>query len=145
MTTSTNPDVFTLVGEFMEAFDTAREPEHWGRLIDEEVKEAEEAIAHLLKEICDVIYVTTAWINVSDDETERPDSIAAAIKLAKLGRAVFGDETLGEAFQRVHESNMSKRGLDGKPIYNEDGKVMKGPLYQAPDLLDLILLYREAA
>jgi predicted HAD superfamily Cof-like phosphohydrolase len=37
-------------------------------------------------------------------------------------------------FVRVHESNMSKLGADGKPIYREDGKVLKGPGYFAPEL-----------
>ena len=39
---------------------------------------------------------------------------------------------------RVHESNLSKLGDDGKPIYREDGKVLKGPNYQPPDLSDLV-------
>jgi len=43
-----------------------------------------------------------------------------------------------EAFKRVHESNMSKLGDDGKPIYRDDGKVLKGPNYKAPDLGDLV-------
>jgi len=34
----------------------------------------------------------------------------------------------------VHNSNMTKLGPEGKPIYREDGKVMKGPGYRAPDL-----------
>ena len=37
-------------------------------------------------------------------------------------------------FRGSAKSNMSKLGLDGKPIYNEDGKVMKGPKYFKPDL-----------
>ena len=41
---------------------------------------------------------------------------------------------LDECFKEVHESNMSKLGPDGKPIYREDGKVMKGPDYREPDL-----------
>ena len=44
---------------------------------------------------------------------------------------------LDEALNRVHESNMSKLGEDGKPIYREDGKVLKGPGYKPPDLSDL--------
>jgi predicted HAD superfamily Cof-like phosphohydrolase len=43
-----------------------------------------------------------------------------------------------EAFARVHESNMSKLGADGKPILREDGKILKGPSYFAPDLSDLV-------
>ena len=45
---------------------------------------------------------------------------------------------LDEAMHRVHESNMSKLDEYGKPIYREDGKVLKGPNYQPPDLEDLV-------
>ena len=44
---------------------------------------------------------------------------------------------LDEALHRVHESNMSKLDEDGKPIYREDGKVLKGPNYKPPNLEDL--------
>ncbi|MBR56271.1 hypothetical protein CMK19_21180 [Candidatus Poribacteria bacterium] len=44
---------------------------------------------------------------------------------------------LDEALDRVHQSNMSKLGEDGKPIYREDGKVLKGPNYKPPTLEDL--------
>ena len=44
---------------------------------------------------------------------------------------------LDEALDRVHKSNMSKLDKDGKPIYREDGKVLKGPDYKPPDLSDL--------
>jgi len=44
---------------------------------------------------------------------------------------------LDEALDRVHESNMSKLGEDGKPIYRNDGKVLKGPNYKPPNLEDL--------
>ena len=47
------------------------------------------------------------------------------------------DWDLDEAMNRVHESNMSKL-VDGKPIKREDGKVLKGPNYKSPDLLDLV-------
>ena len=45
---------------------------------------------------------------------------------------------LEEALDRVHKSNMSKLGLDGKPIRRADGKVLKGPYYQPPNLNDLV-------
>ena len=45
---------------------------------------------------------------------------------------------LDEALNRVHESNMSKLDDEGKPIYREDGKVLKGPNYKPPTLTDLI-------
>ena len=45
---------------------------------------------------------------------------------------------LDAAMDRVHQSNMSKLGEDGKPIRREDGKVLKGPNYQPPTLTDLV-------
>ena len=45
---------------------------------------------------------------------------------------------LDECFEEVHESNMSKLGPDGKPIYRDDGKVMKGPDYREPDLRKIL-------
>lgn len=45
---------------------------------------------------------------------------------------------LEQALRRVHKSNMSKLGEDGKPIKREDGKVLKGPNYQPPNLSDLV-------
>ena len=41
---------------------------------------------------------------------------------------------LDKCFKEVQNSNMSKLGIDGKPIYNDKGKVMKGPNYFKPDL-----------
>ena len=41
---------------------------------------------------------------------------------------------LDKCFEEVQNSNMSKLGEDGKPIYNDKGKVMKGPNYFKPDL-----------
>ena len=41
---------------------------------------------------------------------------------------------LDECFEEVHESNMSKLGPDGNPIYRDDGKVMKGPDIKEPDI-----------
>jgi predicted HAD superfamily Cof-like phosphohydrolase len=65
-----------------------------------------------LKEIADLVYVCFQY--------------AAAIGY-----------DLHTALDRVHQSNMSKL-VDGKPIRNEDGKVLKGPNYQPPNLSDLV-------
>lgn len=43
-------------------------------------------------------------------------------------------DKLPAIFDEIHKSNMSKLGSDGKPIYREDGKVMKGPNYFKPDI-----------
>lgn len=46
---------------------------------------------------------------------------------------------LDECFREVHRSNMSKLGEDGKPIYREDGKVLKGPNYSPPNLENILM------
>jgi len=83
-------------------------------LIKEELNELKEAIdKNNLKEVADaltdILYVTYG-----------------------AGHA-FGIN-LDACFTEVQSSNMSKLGKDGKPIYNEHGKVLKGPKYFKPDL-----------
>ena len=46
---------------------------------------------------------------------------------------------LNKCFEEVQNSNMSKLGLDGKPIYNQSGKVMKGPKYFKPNLKKIVV------
>lgn len=43
-----------------------------------------------------------------------------------------------EVFKEIHRSNMSKLGADGKPIYREDGKILKGPSYFRPNIKSII-------
>ncbi len=43
-------------------------------------------------------------------------------------------DVIEDIFDEVHRSNMSKLGEDGKPIYREDGKILKGPNYSPPDV-----------
>jgi|TARA_R110002033_G_scaffold10120_1_gene33151 predicted HAD superfamily Cof-like phosphohydrolase len=55
-----------------------------------------------------------------------------------VGYAVTFGWDVEEGFRRVHQSNMSKLGLDGKPLKNSEGKVLKGPNYKPADLTDLV-------
>jgi predicted HAD superfamily Cof-like phosphohydrolase len=87
-------------------------------LIHEELMELKEAIEQKdLKEVADaltdILYVTYG-----------------------AGHA-FGIN-LDKCFEEVQNSNMSKLGDDGKPIYNEKGKVMKGPNYFKPNLAKFV-------
>ena len=71
----------------------------------------------------------------------RAKKAALTKELSDLLYVVYGTALafglpLDPAFNRVHESNMSKL-VDGKPLYREDGKVLKGPNYQPPVLDDL--------
>ena len=87
-------------------------------LIKEELDELKEAISNKdIKEVADaltdILYVTYG-----------------------AGHA-FGIN-LDMCFEEVQNSNMSKLGSDGKPIYNDKGKVMKGPDYFKPDLTKFV-------
>ncbi len=69
----------------------------------------------------------------------KPDTKKLTKELADLLYVVYGAAVtfglpLEEVFVEVHKSNMSKLGEDGKPIYREDGKILKGPNYKEPDL-----------
>ena len=58
----------------------------------------------------------------------------ADLQYVVSGLAVALGLPLQVAFTRVHRSNMSKLGEDGKPILREDGKILKGPNYAPPDM-----------
>jgi predicted HAD superfamily Cof-like phosphohydrolase len=47
-------------------------------------------------------------------------------------------DKIGEVFREIQRSNMSKLGADGKPIYREDGKVLKGENYFRPDIKSIL-------
>ena len=92
-------------------------------LIKEEFQELEEAVKRKdIKEVADaltdILYVTYG-----------------------AGHA-FGIN-LDKCFEEVQNSNMSKLGNDGKPIYNENGKVMKGPNYFKPNLSKFVLWWKK--
>ena len=55
-----------------------------------------------------------------------------------VGTAVAFGIPIDTAFERVHASNLSKLGEDGKPIYRKDGKILKGPNFFPPKLTDLV-------
>jgi predicted HAD superfamily Cof-like phosphohydrolase len=76
---------------------------------------------------------------VTGDLVEVGDAITDCLYIL-IGTAIeFGvADKLPAMFDEVHKSNMSKLGEDGKPIYREDGKVMKGPNYKKPNLIDII-------
>ena len=67
------------------------------------------------------------------DIKEVADALTDILYITYGAGHAFGID-LDKCFQEVQNSNMSKLGSDGKPIYNEKGKVMKGPNYFKPDL-----------
>ena len=87
-------------------------------LINEELEEFKEAIKNNdIKEVADaltdILYVT-------------------------YGAGYAYGINLDKCFKEVQRANMSKLGEDGKPIYNEKGKVMKGPNYSKPNLKQFV-------
>ena len=115
---------FEMVGDFMEAF--GQEVLYMPKmpdtnlaalrldLINEEVQELRDGLGkrsmlEIADALTDILYVVYG-----------------------AGHA-FGID-LDECFNEVHRSNMTKLGEDGRPLYRDDGKVMKGPSYEEPNL-----------
>ena len=71
------------------------------------------------------------------DLLEVADALTDILYVTYGAGHAFGID-LDKCFDEVQNSNMSKLGSDGKPIYNEAGKVMKGPDYFKPDLSKFI-------
>ena len=71
------------------------------------------------------------------DLLEVADALTDILYVTYGAGHAFGID-LDKCFQEVQNSNMSKLGTDGKPIYNERGKVMKGPQYFKPDLTKFV-------
>ena len=69
--------------------------------------------------------------------TEVADALTDILYVTYGSGHAFG-VNLDKCFEEVQKSNMSKLGKDGKPIFNEFGKVMKGPDYFKPDLSKFI-------
>ena len=67
------------------------------------------------------------------DLVEVADALTDILYVTYGAGHAFGID-LDKCFEEVQNSNMSKLGQDGKPIYNESGKVMKGPNYFKPNL-----------
>ncbi len=74
---------------------------------------------------------------VNDDLLEVADALTDILYVTYGAGHAFGIN-LDACFDEVQNSNMSKLGSDGKPIYNDQGKVMKGPNYFKPDLSKFI-------
>jgi predicted HAD superfamily Cof-like phosphohydrolase len=69
---------------------------------------------------------------------EMADALTDILYVVYGAGHAFGID-LDECFDEVHRSNMTKLGEDGRPLYRPDGKVMKGPNYEEPDLTQFLL------
>ena len=119
------------------------------RLINEEVYELIEA-AKLMYTVMDCahvdkhsltsqlkrspIYWTGTWQHAKKEFADALGDILVVV----IGTALTCGLDIEKIMERIHESNMSKLDENGKVIYREDGKVLKGPNYKLPVLSDLI-------
>lgn len=116
------------VKEFMEAMNMALDQWPYGKgLRDLHGKMIEEEFNEVMDELYD----------------PEPDRARVAKELADLLYVTYGAAAalgipIDAVFREVHRSNMSKLDSDGKPIKREDGKVIKGPNYKAPDIRRLV-------
>jgi predicted HAD superfamily Cof-like phosphohydrolase len=83
-------------------------------------------------------------LNELFDACEQKDIVAVADALTDILYVTYGaghsfGVDLDKCFTEVQRSNMSKLGKDDKPIYRDDGKVLKGPNYSEPDLKSVLL------
>jgi predicted HAD superfamily Cof-like phosphohydrolase len=137
--------VTTAVEEFHEKFQNEPNVETRATLVKEECRELIEAMANVFKEIMDVMYVVEGFNQLPDSDLKNQfkadllldRDVATAYELG-IALSDLVEPIYKEAFLRVHLSNMSKLGKDGKPIRREDGKVLKGPFYKPPVLDDLV-------
>lgn len=134
-----------MLREFISTFEASEDPELWVKLIEEETSEVEEAAAHLQKELADFFYtcvglgaVVPDWSKLREDLRRRAAEACGRVGVVEDVIKCPPAGMVYEVFRRVHASNMSKLGDDGKPIRREDGKIMKGPNYKAPDLMDIV-------
>ncbi|UAT28881.1 nucleotide pyrophosphohydrolase [Dinoroseobacter phage vB_DshP-R7L] len=159
-------EVFALQREFIKAMGGKLDFE-WAALtlVAEETKELKEAyerevmsdenIGEIFKEMADVIYVVAHFYNtmpvyapelISDERNQAIQDVldeAADIVSLVSAKLHLPLPLVLAAYERVHLSNMSKLGDDGKPVYREDGKVTKGPNYHKPDMAPVVEAYKQ--
>jgi|TARA_B100002003_G_scaffold220826_1_gene223385 predicted HAD superfamily Cof-like phosphohydrolase len=116
------------VKEFMEAF-------------GQEVKESPELADH--KTACLRLKLILEEFEELEDAQAEGHLVGIADALSDLLYVVYGTaHTFGipidKCFEEVHNSNMSKRSVDGNPIFRDDGKVLKGPNFYEPDLKGIL-------
>ena len=119
---------FEKVGKFMQTF---------GQEVKIKAKFPEEKIVKLRYDLIAEELEEFKVALKDRDIKEVADALTDILYVTYGAGHAFGID-LDKCFEEVQNSNMSKLGEDGKPIYNEFGKVMKGPKYFKPNLEKLI-------
>lgn len=130
-------DVQAMVAEFHKAFGA---PNNLGQTPDAEIERKELRFALIQEEFFEFQgAIGDGYLSEPYDGYQPADTVEVADALADLVYVAFGAALefgidLNAVLAEVHRSNLSKLGADGKPIYREDGKVLKGPDYTRPDI-----------
>ena len=124
---------FERVRKFMETF---------GQEIKEKAEFPSEKITSLRQDLIkEELDELKAAIDTKDIK-EVADALTDILYVTYGAGHAFGIN-LDKCFEEVQNSNMSKLGSDGKPIYNDKGKVMKGPNYFKPDLTKFVVQWKK--
>jgi len=119
---------FECVKKFMETF---------GQEIKEKTEFPDEKITSLRYDLIKEELNELKEAMDNKDIKEVADALTDILYVTYGAGHAFGIN-LDKCFEEVQNSNMSKLGTDGKPIYNDKGKVMKGPNYFKPDLTKFV-------
>jgi predicted HAD superfamily Cof-like phosphohydrolase len=100
------------------------------QLPEEEVRDMRRAL--IFEEVIEYIEAED-----NDDIVEIADALADLVYVC-IGACISYGIPFDAVFKEVQRSNMSKLGKDGKPMYREDGKVLKGPDFTEPDIRGIL-------
>lgn len=135
---------YEMVREFHEAFDHPVETEP---VVSRDVNFEYMRLELIREELCE-LYEACGYdaTNIKDAKVEKwdgTDIVEVADALGDLeyvvnGMALTMGIPLPEVVEEIHRSNMTKMGPDGRPIYREDGKILKGDKYEEPQLMDVL-------
>ena len=119
---------FEKVKEFMNIF---------GQEVKNKAEFPNDKIINLRKKLIEEEFTELKEAIIDNDIVEVADALTDILVVTYGAGVAFGID-LDKCFEEVHRSNMSKLSEEGKPIYNEYGKVMKGTNYSPPDLKKFI-------
>lgn len=149
--------IFVAQKEFIQAMNANKDFVWWAEtLVTEETAELQKAheenegMSQVFKEFADLVYVVAGFYNtmpadphplLSEEQNNNIQRIfeeAAEMAATVSQHYRIPPHLIEMAFNIVHASNMSKLDENGNPIRREDGKILKGPNYVAPDMTPVV-------
>lgn len=126
------------VREFHEKFNIALGEKYTPDLIQLRMDLIEEEFEEFLAEVNTILFKTKEFKEVPQRDRARLLKELVDLLYVTYGFAVAFGLPVEKAMNEVHESNMSKLDDNGKPVYRQDGKVLKGPNYKPANLDNLV-------